>query len=285
MKRMPGIAVLLAVVLEILDGLYARSNFTFPGDFLFGVSSSAYQTEGAWNESGKGLSIWDTFTHAHPDLIADRSNGDVSCDSYHKYKEDVQLLKDLGVNFYRFSISWSRILPDGYAFRVNQAGIDYYNALIDELLASNIQPLVTMFHWDLPKPLQDIGGWPNVMLSEYFEDYARVLLKNFGDRVKWWTTFNEPLSFITGYSSRKTPPQVFQPGIADYLAARTVLLAHARVYHIYYREFRESQQGKVGIVLNINWCQPNTSSEVDSAACERFQQFEVSKLYPVNLTS
>ncbi|KAJ4446057.1 hypothetical protein ANN_12743, partial [Periplaneta americana] len=155
-------------------------------------------------------------------------------------------------DFYRFSISWTRILPEGHINKVNQAGIDYYNSLIDELLANGIQPVVTMFHWDLPQTLQDLGGWPNVVMVDYFEDYARLLFSTFGDRVKLWSTFNEPASFVMGYTMPYGfPPCVGQPGVGDYLAAHTVILSHARVYHMYNEEFRDKQQGTVPIFLKL----------------------------------
>ncbi|XP_069695509.1 myrosinase 1-like [Periplaneta americana] len=249
---------------------------TFPEGFLFGVATASYQIEGAWNEDGKGVNIWDTHTHTRSDLIADQSTGDIACDSYHKYKEDVQLMKELGVDFYRFSFSWSRILPNGHVNEVNQAGIDYYNNLIDELTANGIQPYATMYHWDLPQPLQDIGGWPNPVIAEYFEDYARILFSNFGDRVKYWITFNEPSTFTGGYESEKGhAPSIGALGVGKYLATHTVLKAHARVYHLYDENFRASQQGKIGMSINVPWCEPLDNATIYIDACERQQQFEM----------
>lgn len=277
------LVAVLFVVIESKHFVNSRDNQSttsdeFPQGFIFGVATASYQVEGAWNQSGKGRNIWDTLTHEHPEYIADNSNGDVACDSYHKYKDDVQLLKDLGVDFYRFSISWSRILPKGYASHINEDGIDYYNRLIDELLANSIQPMVTMFHWDLPQELQDIGGWSNIALANYFEDYARVLFTHFGDRVKLWATFNEPASFVRGYGNtgeRPVAPGIYQPGIADYLAAHTLIHAHARVYHMYYKQFKKHQKGKIGIVLNAGGCEPYDNSTQDIDACERLQQFSL----------
>ncbi|XP_023717252.2 myrosinase 1-like [Cryptotermes secundus] len=253
----------------------SEKNFTFPVGFLFGTASSSYQIEGAWNEDGKGVNIWDELVHKHPEYVVDRSSGDVACDSYHRYRQDAQLLKNLGVHFYRFSISWSRILPTGHVNVVNQAGIQYYNNLINELLANGIKPLVTIYHWDLPQPLQDLGGWANPVMADYFEDYAYLLFSNFGDRVKAWITFNEPDSFTGGYGTSGYAPTFHAPGIGEYLATRTVLLSHARVYHLYQAYFQKLQRGKLGITLNIHWCEPLTNSTEDIKACERYQQFKL----------
>nr|CAD7195860.1 unnamed protein product [Timema douglasi] len=302
MARIAAAVFLVTVVHGVL-----ASNYSFPEDFLFGAATAAYQVEGAWNESGKGESIWDRLAHQHPEWMTS-GNGDVADDSYHKYKEDVQALVNISAKVYRFSISWPRIMPTGditslnqagidyynnvinelldndiqplakvYRFSIswprimptgditslNQAGIDYYNNVINELLDNNIQPLagidyynnvinelldndiqplVTMYHWDLPQHLQDLGGWVNPILVEYFEDYARVLFTEFGDRVKWWLTFNEPLVFSYGYSIPAVfAPAVDAPGVGNYLASATILKAHARAYHLYDDEFRAEQ--------------------------------------------
>ncbi|KAK8954925.1 Beta-glucosidase 12 [Platanthera zijinensis] len=173
---------------------------SFPKEFLFGASSSSYQIEGAVNEGGRGPSIWDTFTHEFPEKIADGSNGDVACDSYHRYKEDVQLLKNLGMNSYKFTRSWSRILPPGRG-KVNEEGVRYYNNLINELLDNGILPFVTLFHWDLPQALHDeYGGFLSDKIVEDFKNYADVCFREFGDRVKHWITINEGKMFSTlGY--------------------------------------------------------------------------------------
>nr|ADK12988.1 beta-glucosidase [Reticulitermes flavipes] len=250
--------------------------FTFPEDFKLGAATASYQIEGGWNADGKGVNIWDTLTHERSQLVVDKSSGDVADDSYHLYKEDVKLLKNMGAQLYRFSISWARILPEGHDNKVNQAGIEYYNKLIDELLDNGIEPMVTMYHWDLPQTLQDLGGWPNRELAKYSENYARVLFQNFGDRVKLWLTFNEPLTFMDAYASETgMAPSIDTPGIGDYLAAHTVILAHANIYRMYEREFKEEQKGKVGIALNIHWCEPVTNSTKDVEACERYQQFNL----------
>ncbi len=143
---------------------------TFPKDFVWGCATSAYQVEGAWNEDGKGPSIWDTFVHS-PGHIVNNETGDLAVDHYHRYIEDVALMKDLGLSAYRFSISWSRIMPTGTG-AVNQSGLDFYDRLVDELLKHNIEPYICLFHWDLPQTLQDQGGWPNRDTAFAFADYA-----------------------------------------------------------------------------------------------------------------
>nr|BAI50024.1 beta-glucosidase [Nasutitermes takasagoensis] len=262
------------VILVITGFAAAQDNFTFPDGFLLGAATASYQIEGGWDADGKGVNIWDTLTHERPYLVVDGSNGDVADDSYHLYMEDVKLLKDMGAQVYRFSISWARILPEGHDYKINQAGIDYYNKLINALLENKIEPMVTMYHWDLPQKLQDLGGWTNRELAIYAENYARVLFKNFGDRVKLWITFNEPLTFMDGYASDTgMAPSINTPGIGDYLTARTVLIAHANIYRMYEREFKQQQQGKIGITLLSFWCEPLTPNYVE--ACERYQQFHL----------
>ncbi|KAK9687259.1 Glycosyl hydrolase family 1 [Popillia japonica] len=248
--------------------------YTFPNNFKFGVATAAYQVEGAWNTGGKGENIWDHMTHTNPSSILDRSNGDIACDSYHKIKEDVRLLKNLGVDFYRFSISWSRILPSGKTDHINPDGIRYYNELIDELLANDIKPFVTMHHYDLPQPLQEEeGGFLNLKLADYFEDYADVLYKNFGDRVRDWTTFNQPtLICFLGYSGEFIAPMITRKD-GGYLCGHTLLIAHAKAYHLYNKRYRASQKGRIGIVQNIFWFEPRTNNIEDLQAAEAANEF------------
>jgi len=228
----------------------------FPEDFIWGSATAAYQIEGGWNEGGKGVSIWDTFTKVEGTII-DGSSGDVACDSYHKYKEDVQLMKNLGLQSYRFSISWSRILPMGTGEK-NQEGIDYYNALIDELLANDIIPAVTLYHWDLPQALQDQGeGWLNPDVADWFEEYARVCFEEFGDRVKFWITLNEPKeAALQGHGSGTMAPGAQGIGTLVYIAAHNLIRAHAKAYRAYEKDFAAAQGGKCGITLNVNWAEP-----------------------------
>ncbi|KAK7867987.1 hypothetical protein R5R35_014769 [Gryllus longicercus] len=244
----------------------------FDDNFLFGVASAAYQIEGAWNEDGKGESIWDHMLHEHPEYTEDRQNGDVAADSYHRYRDDVKIVKEMNMDFYRFSISWPRILPNGDLSLINAKGVEYYNNLIDELLANGIEPMVTMFHWDLPYALQELGGWANRHIATYFRDYADLLFKTYGNKVKWWITLNEPQSFCRGYSGDHfLAPGVEHPGVGEYLCGHTALLAHAHAYHLYEETYRAKQKGEVGITLNSFWYTPKT--ENDKNAAERAIQF------------
>ncbi|VVC29505.1 Hypothetical protein CINCED_3A000813 [Cinara cedri] len=251
-------------------------DYQFPKEFMFGSATAAYQVEGGWNEDGKGENIWDRLVHTHPEFIKDGTNGDVACDSYHKYKEDIALLKNLNVKFYRFSISWSRIAPTGEMNSLNLKGIAYYNSLIDELIANNISPMVTMYHWDLPQYLQDLGGWTNPIMSDYFKEYARVLFTYYGDRVKWWITLNEPKDTSNAYSFNAYAPNLNLNSTGYYLAAHTQLIAHGKVYRLYEELFKSKQQGKISIsVSGIFFIPKNESSLSDINTAERANQFEI----------
>lgn len=177
----------------------------FGSDFTFGVATAAYQIEGAWDADGKGPSIWDEFTHASR-RVKDHATGDVACDSYHRYEQDVALVDEMGFGAYRFSISWPRVMPEGTG-SVNQAGLAYYSRLVDECLRRNITPWVTLYHWDLPAALHQRGGWRNREIVSWFCDYVRVVVDALGDRVSNWMVFNEPLSFVQlGYLIGYHPP-------------------------------------------------------------------------------
>ncbi|XP_050512617.1 myrosinase 1-like [Diabrotica virgifera virgifera] len=250
------------------------NNKTFPGYFIFGTATASYQVEGAWNEDGKGQNIWDNFTHEDPSRIFGNANGDVACDSYHKYKEDVALLKDLGVDHYRFSISWSRVLPTGYSNEVNEAGVNYYKNLIKELNDNDIFPLVTMFHWDTPQPLEDIGGWTNDTIIDRFVDYAQFLFETFGDDVQMWLTFNEPKQTCNGgYGNGILAPGIQSPGVGEYLCTHNVIKAHAAVWHLYDEKYRRRQNGHLGITLDCFFGEPDSDSQEDKDAAERMLQF------------
>ncbi|CAH2102046.1 unnamed protein product [Euphydryas editha] len=245
----------------------------FPETFRFGVATSAYQVEGAWNVSGKGESIWDRYTHDRPARFHNHQTGDVAADSYHLFKEDVKLMVKLGVNFYRFSISWSRILPNGFSNQINEDGIRYYHELLDELIRNNIQPMVTMYHWDLPQYLQDLGGWTNPIVADYFVDYARVLFQNFGTKVHAWITFNEPFSFCERGYGGLDAPGAQSSGFEDYLCGHNVLLAHGMVYRMYQKEFEAKLSTSVGIAIEFSWYEAASQSSDDKSAAERARDF------------
>lgn len=189
-------------------------------------------------------------------------------------------------DYYRFSISWARILPDGTTNRIEHGGIDYYNNLIDELEANGIKVMATLYHWDLPQALEDIGGWTNETMADYFADFVRVAFDNFGDRVKLWLTFNEPWVFcVLGYGNPELAPGLIEPLHAHYDCIHNVLKAHANAYHIYKDEFKPKQMGKCGITLDTNWPEPkNSSNPEDVSAAERQIQFAVSELLFFNLS-
>lgn len=237
-----------------------------PPNFYFGVSTASYQIEGGWNASDKGVNVWDWWTHEKPSAISDRSNGDVACDSYHKYKEDVALLKDLGVNHYRISLSWSRILPNGFANVVSKSGIQYYKNLLDDLKTAGIEPMVTLYHFDHPHILEELGGWTNELMATWFADYASVVFRELGDRVKIWMTVNEPNILCNGaYQDGNNAPGKNMSGVGPYLCVHNMIKAHAKAYHIYNDEFRQSQKGKIGTVFPCGSNYPIYANDTESA--------------------
>ncbi|KAK4285546.1 hypothetical protein QN277_002232 [Acacia crassicarpa] len=274
--------LLLVLSFALFDSVASLNRSSFPADFLFGTASSAYQYEGAANEGGRGPSVWDTFTHRFPEMIADHSNGDVAVDSYHRYKEDVALMKDVGFNAYRFSISWSRVLPWGHLKgRVDPEGIAYYNNLINELLSKGMQPFVTLFHWDLPQALEDeYGGFLSPRIVQDFASYAEICFKEFGDRVKHWITLNEPLSYTAGgYANgcakwaNPNCKKIGDSSTLPYLASHYQLLAHAAAVKVYRDKYQISQKGQIGITLNTGWVIPLTPSNADKEAAARSLAF------------
>jgi beta-glucosidase len=232
----------------------------FPPDFLWGAASSSYQIEGAWDADGKGLSIWDEFTR-RPGVIAGGEDGRVACDHYHHYREDVALMKAMGLQAYRFSISWPRILPAGRG-RVNQAGLDFYARLVEELLEAGIQPFATLYHWDLPLVLQEQGGWPERSTADAFVEYTDVVTRFLGDRVAAWTTFNEPfISAHLGYATGSHAPG--HTSLSESLrAAHHMLLAHGRALPVIRQNAPRAQ---AGIVLNLGPCTPAVDDEATRA--------------------
>ncbi|XP_041974904.1 myrosinase 1-like [Aricia agestis] len=254
-----------------------KQNYTFPKDFLFGVSTAALQIEGAWDADGKGESIWDHLVHVqNPKFAKDGSTPDVAADSYHNYKRDAEMVHELGVNIYRFSISWPRIMPKGLKNDINQKGLEYYRNLLMELEKYNVTAMVVMYHWDLPQALQEMGGWTNENIVDYFADYAKVLYDNYADKVKYWVTFNEPMQVcLEGYGNTYRAPKLNQTGFADYLCTHNLLKAHAKAYHIYNTTYRPTYGGQVAISLDSNWAEPKTESASDREAAERYLQFHL----------
>ena len=236
----------------------------FPEGFVWGASTAAYQVEGAWNEDGKGESVWDHFAHTSG-RIANGDTGDVACDHYHHMPQDVALMKSLGMKGYRFSIAWSRVLPAGTG-QVNAKGLDFYDRLVDELGKAGILANATLNHWDLPQALQERGGWPNRDSADWFADYARIVFDRLGDRVAMWATHNEPVvASQVGYGSG-----VFAPGLCDqslgYQAGHHLNLAHGKAVQV----FRQgSYKGKIGIVLDLHNLVPATDTEADCLAWQR----------------
>ncbi|XP_072948337.1 myrosinase 1-like [Epargyreus clarus] len=250
-----------SVLLHSAVGLHHKK---FPPDFQFGAATSAYQVEGGWNASDKGVSIWDKFCHDHPELIIDKTNGDVSCDSYHQWRQDVQICHNLGLDFYRFSISWSRLLPTGFSNKVSKSGVKYYNNLINGLLEKNVRPVITLYHWDLPQLLQELGGWTNPLITDWFAEYASVVFKLFADRVKMWVTINEPnlmcdLNYNTGFLA----PRVKDPTTAAYLCNKHVLVAHAKAWRLYDRDYKRKYHGIMSIANHAVWMDPVNGDEED----------------------
>ncbi|MGN0613757.1 MAG: GH1 family beta-glucosidase [Porcipelethomonas sp.] len=203
----------------------------FPSDFIWGTASAAYQVEGAYKEDGKGLNIWDAYSQSG-NKVAHGENGNTACDHYHRFRDDIRLMKKMGIKNYRFSISWTRILPDGTG-RVNQEGIRFYSELVDELIENGIEPYVTIFHWDYPYELHKRGGWLNKESSDWFAEYTKIVVDALSDRVKNWMTINEPQVFIgCGYTIGKFAP--FEVHTAKDLAqmSHNVLLAHGKAVRI-----------------------------------------------------
>ncbi|EFH65682.1 predicted protein [Arabidopsis lyrata subsp. lyrata] len=282
----------------------------FPLDFVFGSGTSAYQVEGAAEEDGRTPSIWDVFAHAglisslyvslnswriwqdvyiysftagHSGVAA----GNVACDQYHKYKEDVKLMADMGLEAYRFSISWSRLLPSGRG-PINVKGLQYYNSLIDELITHGIQPHVTLHHFDLPQALEDeYGGWLSQEIVRGFTAYADTCFKEFGDRVSHWTTINEVNVFaLGGYDQGITPPARCSPpfglnctngnsSIEPYIAVHNMLLAHASATNLYKQQYKFKQHGSVGISVYTYGVVPLTNSVEDKQATARVNDFYI----------
>ncbi|CAN6218327.1 unnamed protein product [Urochloa humidicola] len=277
------IVLLAAVVVGVVPwSASAITRRDFPEGFVFGAGSSAFQVEGAAAEDGRTPSIWDTFTHEG--YSYDGSTADVSADQYHHYKEDVKLMHTVGLDAYRFSIAWPRLIPDGRG-DINPKGLEYYNNLIDELILHGIQPHATIYHFDLPQVLQDeYGGLLSPRFIEDYTAFADVCFKHFGDRVKHWVTLNEPnIEPIGGYDNGAQPPRRCSypfgknctggnSSTEPYIAAHHLLLAHASAVSLYRNKYKG---GQIGITLLGWWHEPATNTSRDAAAASRMNDFHL----------
>ena len=236
-----------------------------PQGFTWGVATSAYQVEGAVAEDGRGPSIWDTFTHT-AGRIAGGATGDVACDHYHRWREDIAIMRSLGVNAYRFSIAWPRVVPDGSG-AANAAGLAFYDRLVDGLLEAGIVPYPTLYHWDLPQALQDRGGWAARETAEHFAAYAGHVAEALGDRVGDWTTLNEPrVSAWLGYLQGVHPPGLTEPTAALH-ASYHLLLGHGLAAQAIRAR---SSSARVGLVNALTACEPASDSDADAGAAVRY---------------
>ena len=241
----------------------------FPDDFVFGVATSSYQIEGAHDRDGRGPSIWDTFSRT-PGKVENGETGDVACDHYHRWRGDIALMRAVGAGAYRFSVAWPRVFPTGFEARPNAAGLDWYDRLVDGLLDAGITPWVTLYHWDLPQPLEDMGGWPDRRIVDHFVRYADAVSRRLGDRVHHWITHNEPwCAAMLGYQDGEHAPghQDWERALA---AAHHILLSHGRAVPV----IRANSPGsRVGITLNLVPAEPASDSDADADATRHFDGF------------
>ncbi|KAJ4817237.1 beta glucosidase 11 [Rhynchospora pubera] len=275
------------LLLEIERSVGLELEFTrsdFPSDFVFGSATSAYQVEGAAHEDFRSDSIWDNYTHSR--MVPGKSTGDVAADGYHKYKEDVKLMADMGLEAYRFSISWSRLIFVETG-EINPKGVEYYNNLINELLNQGIQVHVMLYQLDLPQSLEDkYHGWLSPKIIDDFTAYADVCFREFGDRVKYWSTMAQPnILSIAGYDQGSWPPShcsnpfgvihctIGNSAVEPYIVMHNLLLAHASVYNLYHTKYYELQKGKVGINVYTLGLRPFSDSAADEKAVRRFRDF------------
>ncbi|MCX8113796.1 MAG: GH1 family beta-glucosidase [Burkholderiaceae bacterium] len=239
----------------------------FPSDFLWGAATSAYQIEGSPLADGAGPSIWHRFAHT-PGMIRDGDTGDVACDHYRRWKDDVVLMRALGLKAYRFSIAWGRIFPEGTG-RLNPAGLDFYDRLVDALLANGIEPMATLYHWDLPAALDDRGGWLNPDIAHWFADYASALFKRLDDRVKRWATLNEPWVVADGGYLHGTLAPGHRNRYEAPIATHNLLRAHGSVVQAY----RALGKHAIGLVVNLEPKHPASQREEDVAATRRAEAY------------
>ncbi|KAM0004872.1 putative beta-glucosidase [Helianthus debilis subsp. tardiflorus] len=276
--------LLVAAQASINGNTIKRSDF--PDGFLFGVSTSAYQIEGAYLEDGKSVNNWDAFSLS-PSNIEDGGNGFVADDHYHRYLEDIETIQSLGVDAYRFSISWARVLPRGRFGEVNPNGILFYNKILDDLLLRGITPFVTIYRHDFPQELQDrYGSWLSPLMQEDYVHFAETCFKNFGDRVKHWITINEPNLFTQmAYKNGKYPPARCSPpfgncsagnsDIEPLVVVHNMLLAHGKAMKIYRRDYQQKQGGIVGVVVDCLMYEPLTENDLDQEAANRGLAFYI----------
>jgi len=246
----------------------SQTTRAFPSDFVWGAATAAYQVEGAATEDGRGESIWDRFS-ATPGNVANGDTGAVACDTYHRYAEDIRLMRTLGIGAFRLSVAWPRILPEGRG-PVNRAGLDFYDRLVDDLLANGLDPYVTLYHWDLPQALEENGGWPVRDTVDAFTEYTEVVVARLGDRVRHWITQNEPwvISWL-GYGLGVHAPG--RTSDSDALAAgHHILLAHGRAAEVLRREAPDSE---VGIAVDLVPMYPFSDTEADIEAAHREDGF------------
>jgi beta-glucosidase len=246
----------------------SQTTRAFPSDFVWGAATAAYQVEGAATEDGRGESIWDRFS-ATPGKVVNGDTGAVACDTYHRYAEDIGLMRSLGIGAFRLSVAWPRILPEGRG-RVNQAGLDFYDRLVDDSLANGLDPYVTLYHWDLPQVLEDRGGWPARETVEAFTEYTEVVVSRLGDRVRHWITQNEPwVASWLGYGLGLHAPG--RKSDSDALAAgHHILVAHGRAAEVLRREAPASE---VGIAIDLVPMYPFSDNEADVEAAHREDGF------------
>ncbi|WP_176985201.1 GH1 family beta-glucosidase [Asanoa ishikariensis] len=244
----------------------------FPDDFRWGAATSAYQIEGAAKEDGRGASIWDTFSHT-PGRTRNGDTGDVAADHYHRWANDLDLMKDLGLRSYRFSISWPRVQADGTG-KANQRGLDFYRRLVDGLHERGIEPMATLFHWDLPQALQDVGGWENRDVAYRFADYAAAVFEALGTAVPDWLTINEPKTVVqNGYLGGHHAPGLRDPDAA-YLVAHHLQLAHGLAV----RALRAESDARIGPALNLHPCYPADDRPETATATRLYDGYE-NRLY------
>jgi beta-glucosidase len=236
---------------------------SFPAGFLWGAATAAYQVEGSPVADGAGPSIWHRFAHT-PGAMHQGDTGDITCDHYRRYREDVQLMRELGLQAYRFSINWGRVLPEGRG-AVNQQGLDFYERLVDALLAAGIQPMATLYHWDLPAALSDRGGWLNPDSADWFADYSRLLFRRLGDRIPLWATLNEPWVVVDGGYLHGALAPGHRSAFEAPRAAHNLMRAHAASVAAYRAEGKQ----QIGLVVNLEPKHPASQSPEDLAATKR----------------